>query len=326
MVFERGLISGSEKVLLNRYSAMGDVLRVMPYAKALKDAYPNIHLTWFVCNPWDELVRCQPYVDEVIVWEQSARNLNFIKAISEIRKRKFDILLCFQGTDRGALLSLLSGIPVRVGAHRWADFAYTHNAEDVGKFIGLDVKQFERPWIYVTKEAEEKAKGIREKVNGPLLFSIVGASKAVKRWPAGRWIELSDLLGHLGWSMVLVGHGEEEENLAWEIVRSSKGLKVINMVGKLNLVETAALAMECDAAVGGDTGFLHMAKLIGLPAVGLFGPTLPGNVGLDDIGVNIVVSCDDAGCERWDCPNQDCLGSIDAKQVIDSLKELLTGF
>jgi len=66
-----------------------------------------------------------------------------------------------------------------------------------------------------------------------------------------------------------------------------------------------------------------MVKLIGIPAVGLFGPTLPESVGLDDIGANIIASCDNAGCERWDCPRQDCLGSIDAERVVYSLKELL---
>ena len=322
----KGFILGREKILLNRYSAMGDVLKVLPFAKALKEAYPDIHLTWLIASPWDELVRCQPYVDDVIVWEQTQRNANFIKSILEVRKRKFDKLLCFQGTDRGAVLSLFSGIPVRVGIHRWASFAYTHKVRNIDKFLGLSIKESQRPWIYVTEKAKLSAKEIRGKSNGPLLFSIIGASKAVKRWPTERWIELCHQLKPLGWTMALIGHGKEEETIASEIVKNAKGAQIINLVGRLSLIETAALAMECDAAVGGDTGFLHMVKLIGIPAVGLFGPTLPGNVGLDDIGVNIVVSCDDAGCERWDCPNQDCLGSIDAKQVIDSLKELLRDF
>jgi len=321
MEVTKGFITGGERILLNRYSAMGDVLEVFPFAKALKEACPEIHLTWFVATPWDELVRCQPYVDDVIVWNQKSRNVNFIKSILEVRKRKFDKLLCFQGTDRGALLSLLSGIPVRVGTHCWAKFAYTHNVRDVAKFLGL--KNCKRPWVYVTKEAESKAKEIRSKVNGPLLFSIIGASKAVKRWPARRWVELSHRLKSLGWGLVLIGHGREEESMASEIVKNVRGVQIINLVSQLSLVETAALAKECDAALGGDTGFMHLVKLIGLPAVGLFGPTLPEQVGLAEIERALVSSCEKVGCGNWECPNQECLGSIKSNEVVDALEKVL---
>jgi len=319
-------INSGDKVLFIRYSALGDIIKVIPFVRALKDRHPDISLTWLVATPWDELIRTQPYVDDVIVWEQKAKDVNFIKVIREIRRRKFDKLISLQGTDRGTIMALLSGVPVKVGSHRWANFVYTHVTEAVENFLGLSLEGFPKPWILVPDNVRTKVSELLAGLRPPIIFSVIGASKPIKRWPVDRWVELCRAVEALGGSMVLVGHGEEEEAAAEKIVMGAKSKNIMNLVGRLSLIETAALASLCDAAVGGDTGFMHLANAMGLPAVGLFGPTLPGDVGLSGIEKVILTSCEKAGCERWDCPNQDCLGSIEAKQVIDSLKELLRDF
>jgi len=315
--------SGTERILLNRHSAMGDVLKAFPFAKAFKETWPRCKLTWFVCQPWDELVRPQPYVDDVIVWEQRARNRDFLKAILEVRKRRFDVLVCLQGTDRGALLSLLSGIPVRIGGHRWANVAYTNVSGDPAPVLGVDMGKCERPFFYVPEASREFAKRRLEGFPRPCLAAVIGASKKVKRWPVASWIELARLLKRHGWTIVLIGQGRDEEEMAKEIVTVSSGSNIVNMVGKTSLLVTSALIDACDVALGGDTGLLHMAYIMDVPAVGLFGPTLPERVGLAGLDKYFISSCSEAGCERWDCPKKECLGLIDPKRVSEALLDLV---
>jgi heptosyltransferase-1 len=317
------IISNGDRVLLNRHSALGDVVKAMPFAKALKRAFPWCHLTWFVKSPLDELVKCQPYVDDVLIWEEGPRNRTFFKAIKEVKKRRFDKLVCLQGTDRGALLSLFSGIPVRIGNHRWAGFAYTHRVWDVAAFLGIEPERCEKPWMYIPDETILKTRNYLKNMKRPLLFSIIGGSKKIKRWPEKSWIGLLKEMISAGWSAVLAGYGEEEKKMAAGILNALGNENVMDLVGRLGILETAALASVCDAALGGDTGLLHIANSTGVPSVGLFGPTLPEQVGLAGLDKYFISPCSEAGCQRWDCPKKECLGLIDPDNVSKALLDLV---
>jgi len=67
--------------------------------------------------------------------------------------------------------------------------------------------------------------------------------------------------------------------------------------------------------VGGDSGPLHLARVMGIPVVGLFGPTDPWNTGFSEICRAIRVRCPKSGCFNWDCTNQSCLGDIEPDEV-----------
>jgi heptosyltransferase-1 len=98
----------------------------------------------------------------------------------------------------------------------------------------------------------------------------------------------------------------------------------MNLVGDLEILETSAVASLCDAVLGGDTGLLHIANSVGVPSVGLFGPTLPEQVGLAGLDKCFISSCKEAGCQRWNCPQKECLGLIDPKRVSEALLRLVS--
>ena len=53
--------------------------------------------------------------------------------------------------------------------------------------------------------------------------------------------------------------------------------EVINTTGKFTLGETAALLNRCRLLIANDSGPLHLGAAIGIPTIGLFGPTNPGH-------------------------------------------------
>ena len=90
-----------EKLLFIRYSALGDVVRGIPLAATIKETLPNIPLTWLLVHPYEELVKDQPYVDDVLVWDRSRGLKGFIDVILRVRASGFTHLLSFQGTAVG---------------------------------------------------------------------------------------------------------------------------------------------------------------------------------------------------------------------------------
>jgi ADP-heptose:LPS heptosyltransferase len=111
----------------------------------------------------------------------------------------------------------------------------------------------------------------------PLIGINPGASMKAKRWPVERFAAVGADLADRFDAQVLVLGGPDDEGRAAAIARSIPGAR--SVAGRARLGETAALLRRCRLLISGDTGPLHMAVALGVPSVGLFGPTNPGKYG-----------------------------------------------
>ncbi len=309
-------IPPGDRVLFVRYSALGDVIQASALARALKTKFPGVLLTWLVTSPLDDLVRGQPFVDDVLVWYRSRGERGFLELIREVRRRKFHRMVSAQSSDRTALLALFSGIPWRCGAHRWLSGVYGEGLDDLRRSLSvpplrgiLSVPEDGRIW------AQRELSSLPPRRVG---FAI-GASKAVKRWPDERWGALARELVARGVGVLLLGDGEEERLRGEALARDLPFVE--NAVSSYSLRQTLAAVGALDALVGGDSGVLHMALALGVPTVGLFGPTLPAQVALGGVDRALLGDCPQRGCQRWECPTP-CLGTIDASTVLGALEDL----
>jgi len=311
-----------ERLLFIRYSALGDVVRAIPIVATIKESFPALYITWLLERPFDELIKGQPYVDDLLVWDRKLGFKGFVRLILKIRKANFTHLISVQGTDRSAVIALFSGIKNRAGRHDRASFVYNMPSEDLAEVLGRPVRVDEsRIYYQVSGKLRLFAKSLLEGIPKPHIACIIGASKSVKRWPACCWAELAFMVASSGGSALLLGHGRQEADMAKDIIsllpRKLKG-HILDLTGRLRLDETAAVIGACDLAVGGDTGPMHLALALHKPTVGLFGPTLPGQVGLDKINVKLLSDCRCVGCKNWDC-DKNCLSSIRPKEVFEAL-------
>lgn len=98
-----------------------------------------------------------------------------------------------------------------------------------------------------------------------------GASSAVKRLPAQRWRELAQRVEAQGYTIVWSG-GQGEAALIAEV---DPGSAQFNLAGRLSLTGMWHLLAGARALVCPDTGIAHLARLVGVPTVALFGPGNP---------------------------------------------------
>lgn len=104
-----------------------------------------------------------------------------------------------------------------------------------------------------------------------------GATLAVKRWPPERFAAVGRELAARHQARILVLGGPGDEERAASIAQAVPG--AVSVAGRTRLGETAALLRRCHLLISGDTGPLHMAVALGVPTIGLFGPTNPGKYG-----------------------------------------------
>jgi ADP-heptose:LPS heptosyltransferase len=131
--------------------------------------------------------------------------------------------------------------------------------------------------VLTDDERRKAAEALPAGLSRPVLV-LPGAGMPIKRWPTERWADLVAGLAALGHTCLTVPDGAD-----------LPGVRVLPRMGLRELAATAAvLAERGGIAVGGDTGPVRLATAAGLPAIGLYGPTLAARYGLSDpAGANL---------------------------------------
>ena len=104
----------------------------------------------------------------------------------------------------------------------------------------------------------------------PYALLIPGTSAAhggAKRWPVDRFAALAGILAGQGVTPVVVGSAAEAADA--EIIRAAC-TEAIDLTGRTTLADLAGLAARAGVAIGGDTGPVHLAAMMGCRVVALF--------------------------------------------------------
>ena len=121
--------TASRRILVTRTGANGDILMGTPLLAALREQWPNAHLTWMVERREREAIDANPHVDEILLWDSkywkqmTRRGLYPLWAIRAWRlhqlmmEKRFDTFVSFQPEDWPTLVRSLKmgGATERIG-------------------------------------------------------------------------------------------------------------------------------------------------------------------------------------------------------------------
>ena len=350
---------GDCKILILRLSAVGDVLRTLPAVKALKEHYPSSFITWIVEEPSRTLLESQPEIDEVILfprkrWTEGIRSARGLwrtlgeakRFILDLRRRKFDVVLDFHGILKSGFLSFLSGSPKRIGFDRkstkegnslFSNIKVRLPEERMSRFqrnfsllrgMGLEVNSAQ-PSLRIPHGDREYVESFFKILPIPLkrpliaIHSGTNAKAIFKRWMPNYYSQLADrLIRELGATVIFTwGPGE----LEWvEGIR--KEMKEPSILGPRTetLTQLGEVFRRCDLYIGGDTGPMHIASVMGIPVVVIYGPTDP--ILHEPFGqhkkVRKEVGCNP--CRDRSCKELNCLKMITVDDVFKATREILS--
>ena len=110
-----------KNILVVKLSAIGDVIHALPVSYAIKETYPDAHLTWVVEPTAYPILEDNPYIDDIIVFEKAKfRSLGgFLHAIGplrrRLRRRRYDASLDLQGLFKSAAIVFNARVERRIG-------------------------------------------------------------------------------------------------------------------------------------------------------------------------------------------------------------------
>jgi len=350
------------KFLILRLSAVGDVIRTLPAVKALKENHSSSEIAWIVEEPSRTLLESQPEIDKVILfprkrWAEGLKSPRRIwrtfremgEFILNLRRQKFDVALDFHGILKSGLLSFLSGAPKRIGFDRrsskegnslFSNLKVNLPQERISRFhrnlallrgIGLEIKNY-NPGLHVPSEDREYVDSFFSSLTPfpkrPWIAIHPGTSAktSFKRWMPDRYSQLADRLIHELQATVIFTWGPGELSLVENI---QKGMKESSIAGPTtqSLTQLAEVFRRCHLYIGGDTGPMYIASLVGIPLVVVYGPTDP--ILYEPFGLHRKVM-KEVGCNpcypyrKRSCKKIECLRAIAVEDVFEAAKEMLS--
>jgi lipopolysaccharide heptosyltransferase I len=327
------------RILIVRLGSLGDLVHALPAVAALRRTFPQTEIDWLVDRPHREFLELVPVITSLVVLESRGAG-GWISARRQMRARRYDLALDFQGLLKSAALARLSGASRVMGFDRAAlrepQAAWFYGERvlvgDSGHVIDKNLRLAEAagaaPGPFEFPIQTVRSAKIDAFVAGlPGRYALVnpGAAWPNKRWPPARLAAIARHLRehHDLASVVLWGPGEVEA--AKEVVSGSAG--TAHLAPPTGLRDLIALAQDARLMVSGDTGPLHITSALGVPAVALFGPTNPQRNGPwdpEDISLSEFSRCDchyERRCRRADADW--CLGTIATGDVVQAIDRRL---
>ena len=339
-----------------RLGAMGDVIHSLPAVTALREAFPEVMLAWLIEERWAELLctlptpragprsKQRPLVDRihtvntkqwraasfsVQTWERIAAGL------SDLRAARYEVAVDLQGAVRSSLLACWSGAPVIYGTaqprENLANMFYTRQVIVSGDHIveqnlslaeavahrPLEIPRVEFPHDETAEqECERKLKdrGIQD-----FVLLNPSAGWGAKQWPAERYGLVAGQLAEDGMKS-LINFGPGEEDIA-RAVQAASGGAAEALTG--SLTQLIALTRRPRLFIGGDTGPMHLAAALGVPVVGIFGPTDPARNGPFGTRNIVLRSPSSSTSYRHVAQAEGGLLEISPEQVVAAARKLL---
>ncbi len=280
------------KILLIRFSSFGDVLQTLSVLGRLHADTPEAEIHWVTREEFAPLIARHPGLHRVWTLPRKSSLKDLWSLAGELEKQRFTHIYDAHNNLRSRVLMWrLNGI------FRWRIFFGRHlflrrSIFRLKRFLLFQfrINLFPQPFSGQGALLEPLKKwGLSvEAPAPPQLFLPIGhrldsepsftadrhtialaasAAYALKRWPLEHWAELIRLLPHR--RFVLLGGPEDEFLRELERVDPSR---VINLAGKLSLLESAQTVAECQGLITNDTGLMHVAEQLGKPCIALMGP------------------------------------------------------
>ncbi|MDD5584295.1 MAG: lipopolysaccharide heptosyltransferase II [Candidatus Omnitrophica bacterium] len=283
-----------KKILIVRTDRLGDVILSTPVIKNLKMTFPGAHIA-FMCRPYTEdVLRGNPYLDEIIVYDKNVRHKNLwasIKFSLELKKKNFDWAIILHPTVRAHVITFFARIPFRIGWDKKRGWLLTkrlphtkqegfkHESEytlDILRSMDVAVTD-NAPYFPIQQASEHKVEEIlaRHGVHKKEEFIVVHpcASCPSKRWPQEYFAELVKILRtETRLKVVIIASGEEKK-FGDTILETNE---VVDLRGMLSISEIGSLLKRAALFISNDSGPVHIAAALHIPVISIFGRNDPG--------------------------------------------------
>jgi ADP-heptose:LPS heptosyltransferase len=301
-----------KNILLLKFFGMGSIILATPMMRALKARFPHAKLIIFTFASNKEICERIELIDEIVIMDPG-NPFRIIKSllacIRKIRRKHCEISIDLEFFAKSSsLVQYLCGTKIRVGFYiiqfgtwlkmLWRGDLLTHNVYynphrhttevflALARSIGADTEDLSPAPIKIYDEDTTNLSKLFSEINIRendfiILININSSSLCVeRRWPIEKFVDLTKKLRDQSAArIILLGDEHDKEYVDKFFGLLGDDEKLINLAGRLNLGMLAGLFKRANLFITNDSGPLHIAASLGIPAISFFGPEIPERYG-----------------------------------------------
>jgi len=329
------------KILIIRLSSLGDVLLTYPLIKLIKDRFPETQIDFLVKEHFADAIRTNPFLNETILFKKE--NTRLIRNL--IKEKGYDNIIDLQNNLRSKLLYLAALTKIfkfKKPTFKKLLFVYTKinllkNNQSIAKhyidtFFRNETINTIPIYFHIPEEVENRAKSIIQNQfeNEKIIGIAPGAKHYTKRYPVELYKEVVNILVKKNFNVAIFG-GFEDELICKELTIDKSKTK--NFQNNNDLLLTAGLMKNCKVLISNDSGLMHLASLLKIPTVAIFGSTVKEFGFFPIFEKSIIVENPDLNCRpcshigKSECPKKHfkCMNDISPNLIVRKVEELLNG-
>ena len=267
------------KVLVVRFSSIGDIVLTTPILRCIKQQLKDVQLHFLTKQKFINVIDQNPYVDQFF-----SINNSLAEVLPQLKKENYDCIIDLHHNARTLKLKIALGKK-----------SFSFNKLNWEKFLVVNLKTNKLPKVHIVDRYFETVTSLGVKNDGkgldyfvnekdqiditsslPSLFHndynvlVVGGSYFTKQIPVNK---LKDICSQSLLPLVLLG-GKEDAAIGEQVYQLHKN-KTINLCGKLNLNQSASIIQQSKKVITSDTGLMHIAAAYKKDIVSFWGNTIP---------------------------------------------------
>jgi len=342
------LYNKSKSVYIFRVGNLGDSLVILPALSKIFNAY-NKKMILITNNEkkyistWDVL-KYTGFFSYYLMYDK--KNLfSLISLVKKIRRDSKEKILFYMYPGRNIIhiirdyiffkicgFSKIYGIKesLRINTlrnvNKYERESYRYLRE-ISKYLGQTYNKnvVELPLLNIPQDVEVKINDFlnKNKLKDKILIAIgFGGKTSAQKWGIDNYGKLMLDLSKQDSRINFILFGNQKEFMEGEILKNKIQDKVMNLAGKLSIIESAALLAKCTILISNDTGVMHLGASMGIKVFAIFsarnkkGEWEP--IGENNVVFRKTVDCEE--CMKKICPkNNLCLKMIKVEEVLNAV-------
>lgn len=267
------------KLLVIRFSSIGDIVLTTPVVRCLKKQLPDTEVHFLTKESYRSILEANPYVDKIITL-----GLSKTLMMHQLKTEQYDAIIDLHHNLRTwEVKRALRGVPAysfhKLNWQKWLMTVFKINrlpsdhivdrymstASSLGLVNdggGLD--------YFIPSHAKISATDIPFSHRMGYITLVIGAAHATKQLPVHRCIELCQKI-----SLPIILLGGRADQARGEAIAAHDPIKIYNACGKFSLHESADLVRQSRLVITPDTGLMHIAAAFKKPIISIWGNTIP---------------------------------------------------
>jgi ADP-heptose:LPS heptosyltransferase len=318
-----------KKILVIRFSSMGDIIYTTPVIRCLKQQLPGCEIHFLTKEQFKYIYDQNPNLTKLHFLKPTLK-----ETIADIKSEAFDLIIDLHNNLRTALIKIATQIPSSTykkdAIKKWLAlkfkwhtlFAKDHLVDRYMKTVEfLGVTNDNKPIDYYISGAYKLEDILPESHQHGFVGFIIGATHNTKRMPNDKIIKVCE---GINGPIVLLGGTDVKEN-AQEIT-NVLGPRVYSTCGITNLDQSVFLVSKATKIIGFDTGLTHIAEGFNVPIASVWGSTTPDLLGVFPykvknalvVGIDLPCRpCSKFGQEKCPLGHFKCMKNIPEEVIVD---------